>query len=268
MTSLNQDHDLSGRVALVTGGGSGIGAASSRALAGAGARVVVTDIDLAAAESVAAGITVAGGHARGLPLDVAEESAWVEAVAEVAAEWGPVTILHSNAAPTGGDFMNRDLDVLNVDVELWRRVLDIALTGGMLACKHTLPGMLETGGGSIIITSSVKGSTGSALRSAYNSSKAGLDALVRTVATAYGKRGVRCNGVAPGIIETPGLRETVPADRMQQLEDGHLLPRLGRPEDIANAVAFLASDAAAFITGQVIRVDGGLTAHTPALSPS
>ena len=88
------------------------------------------------------------------------------------------------------------------------------------------------------------------------------------VATAYGKRGVRCNGVAPGIIMTPGLRETVPAERLQQLEDGHLLPRLGQPEDIAHTVAFLASDAAAFITGQVIRVDGGLTAHTPVLSPS
>jgi NAD(P)-dependent dehydrogenase (short-subunit alcohol dehydrogenase family) len=185
----------------------------------------------------------------------------------VVAELGLVGALHSNAAPTGADFMSRDLDVVSTDLSLWRKVLDVALTGSMLGCRQIIPGMVELGGGSITITSSVKGSTGSALRAAYNSAKGGVDALVRTVATGYGKHNIRCNAVAPGIIETPGLRQTVPADRLAELEAAHLLPRLGRPEDIADVVVFLASDAGSFITGQIVVVDGGLTAHTPALSP-
>ena len=164
--------------------------------------------------------------------------------------------------------MNRDLDVVSMDLAVWQRVLDIALTGGLLACKHVLPGMLAAGGGSIVITSSVKGSTGSSLRTAYNSAKGGLEALTRTVATRYGKQGVRCNAVAPGIVETPGLRETVPPERLRELRDAHLTPELGRAEDVAAVVAFLASDAARFITGQVIAVDGGLAVHTAALSPA
>ena len=258
---------LTGRTALVTGAGSGIGAASAAALARAGATVAVTDIDAESAATVAKQITAAGGAASSYRLDVADEAEWAACVAAVEAELGSIPVLHSNAAPTGGELMNRDLDVVSMDVTLWRRILDVALTGGMLACKHTVPGMVAAGGGAIVITSSVKGQTGSAYRTAYNSAKGGLDALVRTVATGYGKKGVRCNAIAPGIVETPGLRETVPAARLQELEDAHLLPYLGGAEDIAEAVVFLTSDAGRFVTGQVIVVDGGLTAHAPALSP-
>jgi NAD(P)-dependent dehydrogenase (short-subunit alcohol dehydrogenase family) len=258
---------LEGHTALVTGAGSGIGAASAAALARAGASVAVTDIDAESAETVAKQITAAGGTASAYRLDVGDEAAWATCVAAVTEMYGTVTVLHSNAAPTSREFMSRDLDIASMDLGLWRRVIDVALTGGMLACKHTLPGMLDAGGGAIVMTSSVKGVTGSAYRSAYNSAKGGLDALVRTVATGYGKKGVRCNAIAPGIVETPGLRETVPPARMRELEDAHMLPYLGTSDDIAEAVLFLASDASRFVTGQVMIVDGGLTAHAPALSP-
>jgi NAD(P)-dependent dehydrogenase (short-subunit alcohol dehydrogenase family) len=183
------------------------------------------------------------------------------------AEVGPVGVLHSNAGPTGGELMSRDLGVATADLDLWRRIIDIALTGGMLACRAAIPGMIERGGGSIIVTSSIKGLTGSSMRAAYNSAKGGLHALVRTVATAHGSDNIRCNAVAPGIIETPGLRQTVPEDRLAELEAAHLLPRLGSADDIADAVVYLASPASSFVTGQVLVVDGGMTAHTPALSP-
>ncbi|HEX4246242.1 MAG TPA: SDR family oxidoreductase [Pseudonocardia sp.] len=257
---------LDGRVALVTGAGSGIGAASAAALAGAGAAVAVTDIDLAAAEKVATGITERGGRAVTLRLDVASEPDWRAAVATATGQLGPVTVLHSNAALTSRADYAADLGVIDLEVEVFDRVIAVNLRGGVLGCKHVLPGMLAAGGGSIVLTSSVKGSTGSAHRTAYSVSKGGLDALVRTVATAYGKAGVRCNAVAPGIVATEAVA-AIPAAQRAELADAHLTPELGTPADIANAVVFLASDLAAFITGQVLRVDGGLAAHTAALSP-
>jgi NAD(P)-dependent dehydrogenase (short-subunit alcohol dehydrogenase family) len=256
---------LDGRVALVTGAGSGIGAASAAALAAEGAVVAVTDIDGAAASSVAGAIGSAGGGARAWRLDVASEPEWQRVVAEVAAALGPITVLHSNAAWTGAESFGADTLVTELAVDVFDRVMAVNLRGGMLACKHVIPGMLSAGGGSIVITSSVKGLTGSTHRTAYSMSKAGLDALTRMVATGYGKAGIRCNAIAPGIVATPAL-DAVPAAQKAALEDAHLTPSLGRAEDIARSVVFLASDDAAFITGQVICVDGGLIAHTAALS--
>ena len=252
---------LDGRVALVTGAGSGIGAASATALAREGASVAVTDIDLEAASAVAGRI---GGRA--WRLDVSQEAEWIDVVGQVSAAFGPVTVLHSNAAWTGAESFGADLLVTDLSVDVFDKVMAVNLRGGMLACKHVIPGILTAGGGSIVITSSVKGLTGSTHRTAYSMSKAGLDALVRMVATGYGKAGVRCNAVAPGIVATAAI-DAVPAAQKAALEDAHLTPTLGRPEDIADAVVFLASDEAAFITGQVICVDGGLAAHTAALSP-
>jgi NAD(P)-dependent dehydrogenase (short-subunit alcohol dehydrogenase family) len=258
--------DLSGRTALVTGAGSGIGAASAAGLAAAGAAVLVTDLDADAAARVAEKITAGGRRALAAQLDVSDEEQWSTVVGR-GAFGDPITVLHNNAAITGGPAMAGDLDVVRIDVATWDAVLAVALRGTMLGCKHVVPGMLAAGGGSIVNTSSVKGSTGSSLRTAYATAKGGIDALTRMVATSYGKRNIRCNAVAPGIVETAGLHHTVPPERMAELRDAHLLARLGRAEDIAAMVVFLASDDAAFVTGQVIAVDGGLTAHSPALSP-
>jgi NAD(P)-dependent dehydrogenase (short-subunit alcohol dehydrogenase family) len=260
--------DLTGRVALVTGGGSGIGAATARLLAANGAVVAVTDLDGASASGVAAEINSAGGRAAGYVLDVASEDAWRDVVARVGAELGAVTVLHGNAAPTGNSIMSRDLDVLTGDVEIWDLLASIVLRGNMLGCKYTIPSMIAAGGGSIVLTTSIKGRTGSSMRAAYSTTKGGLEQLVRMVATEYGRYGVRCNGVAPGIIITPGLREVVGEEYANQMLAAQLIGRFGDAEDIAAAVLYLASDASSFVTGHTLVVDGGMTAFAPVMSPA
>jgi NAD(P)-dependent dehydrogenase (short-subunit alcohol dehydrogenase family) len=258
---------LSGRVALVTGAGSGIGAASARALAAGGAAVAVTDVDTAAAARVASHIAQAGGQAMAVGLDVVDADQWQHAVEVTAAEFGPITVLHSNAAPTADRVMRRDLDVVSLDPDVWDFVIAVVLRGTMLGCKYVIPPMVAAGGGSIIVTSSIKGRTGSTMRTAYATAKGGLEQLVRMIATGYGPHGVRCNAVAPGIIDTPGLRETADAGYMAALQSAHLVPRLGTTDEIADAVVYLASDSASFITAQTLVIDGGLSAYVPALSP-
>jgi NAD(P)-dependent dehydrogenase (short-subunit alcohol dehydrogenase family) len=239
-------------VALVTGAGGGIGAASSVALAEQGFAVVVTDINGDAAERVALDLRDRGASAVAAVLDVADEQSWRQAIQLSEASFGPVTVLHNNAGLTSAHVNARDLQVATMDVELWDAVMAVTLRGSMLGCKHVVP---------------VKGSTGSSLRTAYSTAKSGLAGLVRVVAAGYGKYGIRCNAVAPGIIETEGFRVNAAPSTVKALEADTLLPRLGRAEDIAAMVAFLASEGGSFVTGQWIVVDGGLTSHTPALSP-
>lgn len=266
--SSTDGRDLTGQVALVTGAGSGIGAATARALAAHGAAVAVTDLIADSAEQVAKSIEQDGGRAAAYALDVADEDAWTSVVARTAEELGPITVLHGNAAPTSGKLIDRDLDVLNIDASLWDAMMAVVLRGNMLACKHVIPSMTTAGGGSIILTTSIKGRIGSTARTAYSVSKAGLDQLVRMVATEYAPRGIRCNGIAPGIIASPGLFKTVSEEYLASLRAAQLIPRLGTPEDIAAAVVFLASPGSSFMTAQTLVVDGGMSAFVPALSPA
>ncbi len=265
--SVADGHDLTGRVALVTGAGSGIGAVTARTLAAHGAAVAVTDLVGESAEQVAKGIELIGGRAVAHVLDVASEDAWMEVVARTEAELGPITVLHGNAAPTGGAVMNRDLDVLNIEGDLWDLMMTVVLRGNMLACKHVIPSMISAGGGSIVLTTSIKGRVGSSARTAYSVAKAGLDQLVRMIATGYGRFGIRCNGIAPGIIATPGLRETAGEEYVAKILAAQLISRLGAAEDIAAAVAYLASEASSFMTAQTLVIDGGLSAYVPVMSP-
>lgn len=266
MSSLLSPPTLSDRVALVTGGAGGIGRATARALSAAGACVAVVDVNGAGAREVAADLEAQGGTAIGLEADVADESSVAGMIEETVRRLGRLDLLHNNAADSDPELMARDAAIHELEAEVWDRTMRVNLRGPMLGCKHAIPVMLEQGGGVIVNTSSASGLTGDDSRAAYGASKAGLQSLTQSVATQYGKRGIRCNAIAPGVITTPALEAVIPPAQIEVYAGNTLTPRLGRPEDIAATVVFLASDAASFITGQILSVDGGLLAHHPAVS--
>jgi NAD(P)-dependent dehydrogenase (short-subunit alcohol dehydrogenase family) len=252
------------KVAIVTGGGSGIGRATALLLASEGARVTVADIAEPAADAVVAAIEAAGGSARAQLVDVADPDAVAAMVEETVRAFGGLDILHNNAAAL--DRNRVDQDVVTMDLATWERVMAVNLTGPMLGCRFAIPHMLERGGGAIVNTASAAAFYGSHSLAAYGTSKAGVVALTRYVATAYGERAVRCNAVAPGVVVARDAQDALGGpmgDRLRRYSTSHLVGRLGYPEEIAAAVAYLASDDAAFVTGEILRVDGGFTAHTP-----
>ena len=221
----------------------------------------MTDLDEAAAQSVADEIAATGAQAASHPLDVADEAQWTGAVAAAARLFGPVTMLVGNAALTSPAVMARDLGVLDLDMADWDRVIGVNLRGNLLGCRAVLPAMLEAGKGSITFTSSILGARAGRARAAYSVSKAGLDALVRSVATTYGSRGIRCNAVAPGFVATDAMRGAAPPERVGALARTSALGRLAAPEEIAAVIAFLASDRPSYLTGQTVTVDGGVVAQ-------
>jgi NAD(P)-dependent dehydrogenase (short-subunit alcohol dehydrogenase family) len=253
---------LEGRVAIVTGAASGIGAAVARRLGSAGAAVAVADIDDDRAERVVSEITSAGGTALAVHVDVGDEAQWAQAVASVRAELGPPTLLHSNAALMSAEVQAADRDLTEMPVDLWDRIFGVNVRGGMLACKHVLPSMVDSGGGSVVITASITALSAPPYLSAYVTTKGALMSLARSVASSFGAHSVRCNAVAPGVIETPASAG-LPAEHKEAIVGWNMIPRMGQPEDIAKAVTFLLSEEAAFITGQVLVVDGGATVKLP-----
>jgi NAD(P)-dependent dehydrogenase (short-subunit alcohol dehydrogenase family) len=254
---------LSDRSAIITGGASGIGKATAILFATEGSRVLIADLNLAGAEEVAAGIRSSGGEALACRTDVAEEPDVKAMVALAVDKFGGVDILHNNAGAVGPDVLGRDSDVISMDVDVWDKTMAVNVRGVMLGCKYAVPPMLERGRGSIVNASSVSALAGSGGRFAYGTSKGALISLTKYVATAYGQRGVRCNALAPGLIMTPATVRNLPPDQFAVYEQNVLAARLGQPEDIAQAVLFLASDASVYINGQTISVDGGMLAHQP-----
>jgi NAD(P)-dependent dehydrogenase (short-subunit alcohol dehydrogenase family) len=252
-------------VAIITGAGSGIGRGTANILASRGARIVVADIDGARAAVVAGEIRAAGGEAVEVTVDVAEEGqvkAMVEAAMDV---FGRLDVLDNNAAITSGDHFSGDVDVVRMDVDVWDRTMAVNVRGQMLSCKHAVPAMIADGGGSIILTSSGSALHGSMSGTAYGTSKAAILGLNKYVAAQYGRDGVRCNALIPSAASPEGRPPNLPDRVLKGVAtlNLNLLGRRGTPDDIGRAVAFLASDDASWITGEVLYVNGGAKALQP-----
>jgi NAD(P)-dependent dehydrogenase (short-subunit alcohol dehydrogenase family) len=250
-----------GKVAIVTGGAGGIGGATARALAAEGASVSVVDIDGAGASRVVDEIQASGGVAFSIQADLSEETDVMSTVRDTVASFGRLDVLHNNAALTDSDFLSRDTDVTELAVEVWERTMAVNLRSQMLACKHAIPEMVRSGGGSIINMSSGASLKGDVTRTAYGVSKAGVNTLTMYVATGHGRQGVRVNTIVPGLIITDAVRAHLTESILVGLSRLTLTPYLGRPDDIASLVVFLASEESRYITGQMIAIDGGMSVH-------
>ena len=251
---------LEGRAAMVTGGASGIGRASARALAREGARVLVADIAVGRGEAVVTEIRAEGGQAEFRSCDVTQSDDVEAAVEACEAAFGGLDVLHNNAAYLLGE---GDGGITELTLEGWERAFAVNTRGVMLGCKYAVPAMRRRGGGAIVNTSSGSALQGDVTLTAYGASKGAVNTLTRYVATQHGKEGIRCNAIAPGLIKTEGVRYGMPPERIARIEAHTLTPRSGEPEDIAEMVVFLGSDAGSFVTGQVISVDGGIGSHMP-----
>ena len=247
---------LADSVAVIAGGATGIGAATARRLGEEGARVVVGDVATEAAERTAEDIRELGGSAVAITFDLAEPDSVAHLVAETVATYGGIDGLFTVGADMGA--LRSDSDVVDIDLEVWDRVMTVNLRGYVAALKHTIPRLLERGGGAIVNMSSAAAFQGEPTRPAYATAKAGIGALTRHVASRWGKDGIRCNAVAPGFTATEAIR-SVP--QWPELEASALKrirgDRVGAPDDVASLVAFLLSDEGAWINGQIINIDGG-----------
>ncbi|MCX4092516.1 SDR family NAD(P)-dependent oxidoreductase [Nocardia sp. alder85J] len=246
---------MTGRTAIVTGGAAGIGGAVSRRLAADGALVAIFDLNGDAARAAAESIEDAGGKAIGLAVDVSDRAALDAAVTEVRARLGRPAILVTSAGITvSGPF-------LDISADTWNKVQDINFGGTFHSCQAVLPDMIEQGWGRIVTISSSSIHTCNPGLAAYVSSKWGVVGLTKVLALEFAKHGITVNTVPPGFIETQMMRDTVERGfiDLQQQIDATPVGRVGQPEDVANACAFLISDEASYITGQVIDVAGGRT---------
>ncbi|MBX6742132.1 MAG: glucose 1-dehydrogenase [Acetobacteraceae bacterium] len=247
---------LDGKVALITGAASGMGAATARLFAREGAKVAVADVLEEEGRAVVASIAEAGGTARFIPLDVSEEAQWEAAIADVLRTWGRLDVLVNNAGISGSK--TNDL----YDTALWDRIMAVNARGTFLGVKHGVAAMRATGGGAIVNLSSISGNVGQErIHCAYNASKAAVRLLTKSVAVQEGTAGIRVNSVHPGLM--PPMRTSGatadPAFRAKMM--AHVpMGRSGAVEEVAHAVLFLASDEASYITGAELHVDGGYLA--------
>ena len=249
---------LDGKVAVITGGGSGMGKIASELFAGEGAKVVLTDVNDESGEAAAAGIVANGGDAAYVHADVSKESE-AEAMVRAAVErFGGLHILYNNA----GVMLPDDGSVDTTDERIWDITLGVNVKGVAFGCKFGVPAMIASGGGSIINVASFVAWLGAATsQTAYTASKGAVLAMTREIAVEYARKGVRCNALCPGPIETPLLMQLLSDEQKKQRRFVHIpMGRLGQAEELAKAALFLASDDSSYMTGASLIVDGGITA--------
>ena len=248
---------LAGKVAIVTGGASGIGKACAFAMIREGAAVAIFDYEAESGQRTTDALIAEGAKAIFFEVNVSDDSGVREAVSQTIAHFGPIDILHNNAGVAVRH------PIAEEDERAWETCMDVNLKGVFVCSRHVIPHMLERGG-NIVNTSSVTGIVGVRNRAVYSATKGALVALTRNMALDYAKYGIRVNCVCPGFTRTPLiealLRDPVKVERLTSM---HPLARLGEPEDTANAVVFLASDLASWITGHALVVDGGFSAGRP-----
>jgi NAD(P)-dependent dehydrogenase (short-subunit alcohol dehydrogenase family) len=256
---------LAGKVAVITGSGRGQGLAAAMLFAAEGARIVINDLDDGSVRTAVEAVRSAGGQAVGVAGDVSVAADVQRVLSRAAEAYGGIDILYNNAgigySATRRMGVGMD-DIVSCTIEDWHRILDINLGGVFLFCKFGIPMLIERGGGSVINTASVAALKGSRNAHAYAASKGGIVALTRAMAVTYGRNGVRVNAICPGVIDTDMIHETLLGSDAQTTAIQRMTPmaRIGTADDIARMALFLASDAGAFVTGQAIPVDGGVTA--------
>ena len=244
---------LAGKTAIITGGGGGIGRSTAVRFAKEGARVAVADIDAAIGEETVSLIKRDGGEAIFIKTDVTDSDEIKALIDTTTSTYGALHILFNNAGVGNSEVRSVDLAE-----EEWDRVIDINLKGVFLGIKYAIPELIKAGGGAIINTSSLLGLKGQKYVSAYNASKAGVVMLTQNAALEYGKYNIRVNAIAPGVIDTPIIEQWKQNERKWPIiSRANALGRIGTPDEVANAVVFLASDEASFITGATLSVDGG-----------
>jgi NAD(P)-dependent dehydrogenase (short-subunit alcohol dehydrogenase family) len=252
---------LAGKIVIVTGAAGNLGGACAREMAREGALLVISDLPGTGLEEVAAQIRETGGEVVAHEADISSESDVTALIGATTRAFGGLDALVNVAALMQG--IQNDGDLLAMTVAYWDRVMAVNLRGTMLCCKHAIPDMLERGGGAIVNFGSTAAFLGDMGQFAYSVTKAGLLSLTRSIATTYGKQGIRCNSVCPGSVWSEETKAQMPGAMLEMMTRTRLTPRLGLPEDIGRMVGFLVSEKADYCTGQVFMVDGGGTVHQP-----